>query len=232
MTAEEAINGGLLAELMTVVEQPEDPEGEPIIPPKLEGNYKLSTAANAGKFSGYELSVKQTNLQSERMSGREFVTTDELIKFLSALKEAGAKTEMEETGAKKYTAKAAIEGKLRFKITYGETEVAGDFEVSEGVIKIKQKSFKIGENGTGEFATATDLVKFIEKCWEELKLFDEPKRLWMHGYQTRSQGYQISQSGMDYSERSLERNRKFWSDPERYLSKMEDRSRFFKSRRW
>lgn len=221
MKASEAISAGLLTELMTVVIQPEDPEAEPIIPAKLEGRYKLSSAEKEGDFAGYELVISQTSLTASSISG-EFEGTNEFIKFMKELQDAGATLKIESTGAKKYTSKEAIDNKLTFDVRYSKTTIEGEFEVSEGVVTIKQKVFLI-QGKPGEFATAQDLFKFIEKCLEELKIFDEVKKMW-----TR-QGYAVSKQE-DYSERSLERNRNFWANPDKYIEKIESRSNLFGQR--
>ena len=127
MTAEQAINAGLLTELMTVVEQPEDPEAEPIIPPKLECEYKLSDARDEnGKFKGYEFVIKQKSLTAQSISG-EFKNTEEIIKFGREMEKAGATIEFDEeemsSGVEKYTAKEAIEKKSIFYVRYSKTKV-------------------------------------------------------------------------------------------------------------
>ena len=224
MTAEQAISAGLLTELMTVVEQPEDPEAEPIIPPKLECEYKLSDARNEnGKFKGYALEVKQKSLKAQSINDI-FYTTEEIIKFGEELQNAGAKMEFDEeslpSGVQKYTAKEAIEKNTIFNVRYSKTKVEGSFEVSEGVIKIKQNPFLIDGN-SGIFATPEDLIKFTEKCLDDLRFFDEVKKMY-----TR-QGYALKNK-KNTSERVLERNRNFWANPEEYCQ--EDRSRFFGGR--
>jgi len=203
---------------MTVAEQPEDPEEPPVIPSKLEGKYKLSAVENAGKFSGYELTVEMTELKSDLVESDKFADTEEIIEFGKALQDAGATLELEETSATKYTAKGAVKNKLIFDVRYGKTTIEGEFEVSESTVKIKQREFTI-QGKQGVFATAEDIFEFIEICLEDLRYFDEPKRLWSR------KNYAL-QSKEDYSERGLERNRKFWADPEKYLPKC--RSKYFK----
>ena len=224
MTAEQAISAGLLTELMTVVEQPEDPEAEPIIPPKLECEYKLSDARDEnGKFTGYEFVIKQKNLTAKSISG-EFKNTEEIIKFGREMEKAGAKMEFDEeesaSGFEKYTAKEAIEKKSIFYVRYSKTKVEGSFEVSEGIVKIKQKPFLIDGN-PGIFATPEDLFEFIEKSLNDLWFFDQVKKMY-----TR-QGYALKNKE-NMSECALERNRNFWANPERYCQ--EDRSKFFGGR--
>ena len=205
---------------MTVVEQPTDPEAEPIVPSKLTGKYKLSTTRSDGRFTGYAFVVSQTTLTAETISG-EFESTDEMTAFVGELKNAGASFEIEESSAKKYSAEEAIKEKLIFNVRGGKTTIEGSFEVSEGVVKISQTPFIIGESSLGIFQTAEDLLDFIEKCMEDLKTYDQVQKMY-----TR-QGYVFS-TKENKSERVLDRNRKFWANPEKYLP--DNRSRFLNSR--
>ena len=220
MTSEQAINAGLLTELMTVVEQPTDPEAEPIIPSKLTGKYKLSTTKSGGNFTGYAFVVNQTSLTAETIGG-EFESTDEMTAFIGELKNSGASFELEDSSVTKYSADDAIKQKLIFNVRGGKTTIEGSFEVSEGVVKISQTPFIIGESSLGIFRTAEDLLDFIEKCMEDLKTYNQVQKMY-----TR-QGYAFKDKE-NKSERVLDRNRKFWANPEKYLP--DGRSRFLNSR--
>ena len=162
-------------------------------------------------------------LTAKSVSG-EFKNTEEIIKFGREMEKAGATIEFDEeeisSGFEKYTAKEAIEKKSIFYVRYSKTKVEGSFEVSEGVIKIKQKPFLIDGN-PGIFATPEDLFEFIEKSLNDLWFFDQVKKMY-----TR-QGYALKNKD-NMSERVLERNRNFWANPERYCQ--EDRSKFFDGR--
>ena len=64
-SAMDAVNAGLVTELMTVVIQPSDPEEPPIIPTKLSGTYKLERRLESGSFTGYQFVVIQDYLNAE-----------------------------------------------------------------------------------------------------------------------------------------------------------------------
>ena len=224
-TAQQAINAGLLTELMTVIIQPLPPE-PPIIPTKLTGSYKLSTTQDSsGKFNGYAFKVNQDYLSAKSISGY-FVDTEEIIKFGDSLKNAGATLNLIDDfsgSVQKYSAQQAIDNKLIFNVRDGTTEITGRFENSEGVVDIYQKPFKIGKSLTsGAFTTANGLFKFIEKSLADLRFFDQVKKMYSR------QGYEIKKQ-MDCSERSLERNREFQANPEKYLQRL-NRSKFLGNR--
>ena len=227
MTANQAVRAGLVSELMTVVVQP-PPPAPAIIPTKLSGSYQLGEILDAGNFMGYEFVVKQEYLNANSISGK-FDNTEEFLKFADELKNAGINIQLQDdfTGiVRKYTANEAINDRLIFGIRYGKTEVQGSFEVSEGVAKIKQQPFRIGKNfdKAGAFKTANDLFEFIEKCLEDLNFFDQVQKMY-----TR-QGYELKRNE-DYSERSLDRNRDFHANPEKYLQMLENsRSKYLSSR--
>ena len=227
-TSAQAIRAGLLTELMTVVVQP-PPSDLPIIPTKFTGTYQFSEVRNtSGKFIGYELKINQDYLSADSISGY-FENTEEILIFCDNLKNAGVRIRLEDDFSghvTKYSAKEAKDERLIFAVRYGKTSVQGSFEISEGVATIKQKPFKLGKkfDKIGAFKTASDLFTFIKECFEDLKFFDEVKRMFSR------QGYALK-NNEDYSERSLERNRDFQGNPEKYLQRLENqRSRFFSSR--
>ena len=165
-TAQQAINAGLLTELMTIAVQPQPPL-PPIIPTKMTGNYKLSaTADSKGKFNGYAFVINQNYLKANTLSGT-FTDTEEVVKFGDSLKNAGAKLNLVDDftmNVKKYSSKSAIADKLIFNVREGSTTIEGRYEISEGVVTIFQKEFKIGKGlSFGAFSTANDLFKFVEE---------------------------------------------------------------------
>ena len=182
MTYADAINAGLKTELMTVVIQP-DPPAPPIIPTVLSGSYKLSTKENSGKFCGYEFKINQDYLTANSISGT-FVSTEEFMKFAKDLKDSGATLQLVDDfvgTVKKHTAGNAIAQGLIYDIREGDTTVEGRFEISEGVITIYQKPFKLVHESSvtyGAFINANELLTFLNDCWEDLQKFDKVQRMW------------------------------------------------------
>ena len=227
MTAEQAINAGLLTELMTVVIQPIPPLPQ-ITPTKMTGSYKLSTTENnKGKFNGYAFVVNQDYINAKSISGK-FTDTEEFLKFGDSLRNAGIKIKLIDdfTGnVKKYSCQKAITDKLIFNVREGSTAIEGRFEISEGVVTVYQKEFKIGKGlSLGAFNTANDLFKFIEESLKDLRFYDEVKKMYSR------QGYELKEN-VNYNERALERNRDFQGNPEKYLQRLENsRSKYSSSR--
>lgn len=173
-TSAQAINAGLKIELMTPA-----PDTDTAVA-MATGNYKLAmTEDDDGEFTGYALKVDQDYLSAMSISGY-FQDTDEFLKFAKDLKDSGATLQLIDdfTGSvTKYTAKSATDNKLIYEIRSGKSTITGRYEISEGVIKIYQKSFKIGE-GRGAFINADELIEFVEKCLEDLRFNDGVKRMW------------------------------------------------------
>ena len=182
MTYADAINAGLKTELMTVVIQP-DPPAPPITPTVLSGSYKLSTKEKSGKFCGYEFKINQDYLTANSISGK-FITTEEFMKFAKDLKDSGATLQLVDDfvgTVTKHTAGNAIAQGLIYGIREGDTTVEGRFEISEGVITIYQKPFKlVNKSGFtyGAFINANELIDFLNDCWEDLQKFDKVQRMW------------------------------------------------------
>lgn len=181
-TYADAINAGLKTELMTVVILPDT--DTVITPTVLSGTYKLGTTDdNNGKFNGYALIVNQDPLTATSISG-EFIDTENFLDFAKDLKDSGATLQLVDDFSEsvtKFTAPNAKAQGLIYDIRHGDTTVEGRFEISEGVITIYQKPFKLIHEGGftyGAFSTADDLIEFVEKCLEDLKMFDQVKRMW------------------------------------------------------
>ena len=217
MTSQEAVDAGLVTELMTVVTPP-------IIPTKLSGTYKLSDTKDfSGEFSGYSFVINQNPLVAASISGT-FDSTEELVKFGNELKDAGATFNLVDDfagAATHYTAGGAIDAGLIFDVRYSRTTIEGSFEISEGVVTIKQKNFLVGGTSSGAFQTADDLFAFIEKCLDDLNFYDQVQKMYSR------QGY-VYAGKAGYSEQEIERNRNFWANPEKFLQS--GRSNFFTSR--
>ena len=181
MTYADAINAGLKTELMTVVVQP-DPPAPPIIPTVLSGSYKLaSTKDSKGNFNGYEFKVTQDYLTADSISG-EFISTEEFMKFAEDLKNSGATLKLVDDfsgSAYKFTAANARAQGLIYSVRQLHTTIEGRFEISEGVITIYQKPFKLmNPERRCAFTTAQELIKFLNDCWEDLQKFDKVQRMW------------------------------------------------------
>lgn len=173
-TYADAINAGLKTELMTVVVQP----APPIIPTVLSGNYKLGTTVDGnGEFNGYAFEVTQNYLNANSISGI-FSDTEEFLKFAKDLKDSGATLQLDGIVGT-YTAQQAIDDKLIFDVREGNTTIEGSFEISEGVIKISQNTFTFADGSQGAFSSADELISFVEKCFADLKEFDQVQRMWM-----------------------------------------------------
>lgn len=174
-TYADAINSGLKTELMTVAEPPDT--DTVITPTVLSGSYRLGTTKdNDGKFSGYALTVNQDPLTATSISG-EFIDTDNFLDFAKDLKDSGATLQLDGIVGT-YTAQQAIDENLIYDVRSEVTTIEGSFEISEGVIKIQQNVFTFGNGNQGAFATADDLITFGEKCLEDLRTFDQVKRMW------------------------------------------------------
>ena len=182
MTYADAINAGLKTELMTVVIQP-DPPAPPIIPTVLSGSYRFGTREKDGKFWGYEFKINQDYLTANSISGT-FVSTEEFMKFAKDLKDSGATLQLVDDfvgTVTKHTAGNAIAQGLIYDIREGDTTVEGRFEISEGVITIYQKPFKLVHESSvtyGAFINANELLTFLNDCWEDLQKFDKVQRMW------------------------------------------------------
>ena len=187
MTYADAINAGLKTELMTVVIQP-DPPAPPITPTVLSGSYRFGTREKSGKFCGYEFKINQDYLTANSISGT-FVSTEEFMKFAKDLRDSGATLQLVDdfsgvpatASVTKHTAGNAIAQGLIYDIREGDTTVEGRFEISEGVITIYQKPFKlVNKSGFtyGAFINANELIDFLNDCWEDLQKFDRVQRMW------------------------------------------------------
>ena len=181
-TYADAINAGLKTELMTVAVPPDT--DTVVTPAVLSGSYKLGTTqGNNGKFTGYAFTVTQNLSNATSISG-EFIDTENFLEFAKDLRDSGATLKLvddfTETVTKHTAANAKSQG-LIYDIRHGETSVEGSFEISEGVIIVYQKPFKLMHEGGfsyGAFATVNDLITFLEECMEDLKMFDQVKRMW------------------------------------------------------
>ena len=234
MTSEQAVNAGLVTELMTVVIQPSDPEEPPIIPTKLSGTYKLERRLESGSFAGYQFVVNQDYLNAESISGI-FDSTEDFLKFGEEMKNAGVNVNFLDDfsgSVPKYDADEAIDKKLIDAVQDGLTTLQGSFEVSEGVATFKQKSFSlypIAGSTVGAFKNIDELAKMIEKfLWlDSLKPAERAENV---RRDLNRNEFSYTQSFRDsltpkphLTERNIERSSTFWSDPEKYLIEANDR---------
>ena len=158
-TADEAIQAGLVTELMTVVTD------EEVTPTKLSGTYKLDRKLNSGNFAGYQFVVNQDYLYAESISGT-FSSREEIQKFGEEMKNAGVQVNFIDdfpAGVTKYSAIEVIKKDLITSVQEGLTNLQGSFEVSEGKAIFKQKPFQFQDSSYGAFRTIDELAKMIEK---------------------------------------------------------------------
>ena len=236
MTSEQAVNAGLVTELMTVVIQPSDPEEPRIIPPKFFGTYKLER-----KFGspGYEFIVNQNFSHVESVS-ETFDNFEEMQKFGEEMKTAGVAVNFVDDYANilRITGDEAIKRDLIFHVDDRETDLQGSFEVSEGVAAFKQKAFLVKsslDNSTNlktnaVFTNIDELAKMIEKfLWiDSLVEYAEINGILRRDLNRNNLGYtQAFRDSLtpkpNLSERNVERNSTFWSDPEKYLTDFGDK---------
>ena len=163
-TAEQAINAGLLTELMTVVTD------EEITPTKFTGSYKVERKENS---FGYRFIIDQDYLNAKSISGT-FESTEEIMKFGEEMKSAGVTVNFVDDvsgNVIKLTADEAIKRDLIFYVRDGLTSLQGSFEVTEGVATFKQKAFLVKSNPDSTtdlkinavFTNIDELAKMIEK---------------------------------------------------------------------
>ena len=157
MTSEQAVNAGLVTELMTVVTDDE------ITPPKFSGTYKLER-----KFGspGYQFIVNQNFSHVESVSGT-FDNFEEMQKFGEEMKTAGVQVNFldDYSNILRITADEAIKRDLIFHVDDRETDLQGSFEVSEGVATFNQKAF-LGRVGKVDLTPKPNLnEKNIEKMY-------------------------------------------------------------------
>ncbi len=234
MTSEQAVNAGLVTELMTVVIQPSDPEEPPIIPTKLSGTYKLERKIVDSKFAGYQFVVSQNYLNANSISGT-FDSTEEIMKFGEEMETAGVQVNFLDDfsgGVPKYSADEATDKKLVDAVQDGLTTLQGSFEVSEGVATFKQKSFSlypIAGSTVGAFKNINELAKMIKKfLWlDSLKPAERAESVLKdlnRGKFDYTQSFRDSLTPKpNLTERNIERSSTFWSDPEKYLTEFGDR---------
>ena len=230
MTSEQAVNAGLVTELMTVVTD------EEITPPKFSGTYKLER-----KFGspGYQFIVNQNFSHVESVSGT-FDNFEEMQKFGEEMKTAGVQVNFVDdySNILRITADEAIKRDLIFHVDDRETDLQGSFEVSEGVATFNQKAFLVKsslDNSTNlktnaVFTNIDELAKMIEKfLWiDSLVEFAEINGILRRDLNRNNLGYtQAFRDSLtpkpNLSERNVERSSTFWSDPEKYLTEFGDR---------
>jgi len=229
-TAEQAIQAGLIQELMEVVIQPSDPEEPQIIPTKLSGTYKLERKLIDSKFAGYEFKINQDYLNAESISGT-FESREEIQKFGEEMKSAGVTVNFLDDfsgNVTKLTADEAIEKKLIDAVQDGLTSLQGSFEVSEGVATFKQKSFSlypIAGFTVGAFTTIDELSKMIEKfLWlDSLKPAERNENVRRDLNRNQFDYTQAFRDSLtpkpSTAERVVERNPAFWADSEKHLTR-------------
>ena len=232
-TAEQAINAGLVTELMTEIIQPLPPE-EPITPTKFSGSYKLERKLIEGNFAGYELAINQDYLNAESISGT-FSSTEEIIKFGEEMKNAGVTVNFLDDfsgSVLKLTADIAIEKDLITNVQEGLTSLQGSFEVSEGVATFKQKPFKIKIGNSlvdGAFLNIDELSKMIEKfLWlDSLKPAERNETVRKDLNRNNLNYTQKFRDSLtpkpNLSERVLERNPAFWADIEKNITDLQEK---------
>ena len=227
-TAEQAIQAGLITELMTVATD------EEITPTKFTGSYKLERKLSSGSFAGYQFVVNQDYLNAKSISGT-FESTEEIMKFGEEMKNAGVTVNFVDDfsgSVPKLTADEAIAKKLIDAVQDGLTSLQGSFEVSEGVATFKQKSFSlypVAGSTIGAFTNIDELAKMIEKfLWlDSLKPAERTENV-RRDLNRNNLGY--TQAFRDSltpkpstAERVVERNPAFWADSEKHLTDLQEK---------
>ena len=241
-TAEQAIQAGLIDELMAEVIQPLPPE-EPIIPTKLSGTYTVKKKLLEGSnIVGYQFVINQNDLNAKSVSGT-FLSREEIQKFGEEMKNAGVQVNFVDDypNILRITADEAIKRNLINYVGNGVTKLQGNFEVSEGVATFKQEPFLVKSNYDDSvdfkkealFTTIDELAKMIEKfLWlnnfmKETIASLEGIGLLHRDLNRNNLGY--SQATRDsltpkpnLSERAVERNPAFWADTQKNIEQLQE----------
>ena len=230
-TAEQAINAGLITELMEVVTD------EETTPTKFTGSYKVERKENS---SGYQFIIDQDYLNAKSISGT-FESTEEIMKFGEEMKSAGVQVNFVDDVSGnliKLTADEAIKRDLIFYVRDDLTSLQGSFEVTEGVATFKQKAFLVKSNPDSTtdlkinavFTNIDELAKMIEKfLWidslvESATLNETVRRDLSRNNLGYTQAFRDSLTPKpSTAERVVERNPAFWADSEKHLTDLQEK---------